>query len=98
MVVIDLVVFCPLGYVEVVALLHHCTCWSQIERHRVRQQRVGMVWGARISLFSWFWLDKGFPGDPPDPMICRTHTDIHSQLQSLITQQPWQQSIKGSSS
>jgi hypothetical protein len=40
---------------------------------------------------------KAFPGDPPDPMICRTHTDIHSQLQSLITQQPWQQSIKRSS-
>jgi histone acetyltransferase len=47
---------------------------------------------AKIQAFS-----KGFPGDPPDPMICRTHTDIHSQLQSLITQQPWQQSIKRSS-
>jgi hypothetical protein len=25
--------------------------------------------------------NKGFPGDLPDPIICRTHTDIYSQLQ-----------------
>ncbi|RYC80829.1 hypothetical protein BFJ63_vAg16282 [Fusarium oxysporum f. sp. narcissi] len=30
---------------------------------------------------------KGFPGDPPDPVICRIIANLHGRLQSSIAQQ-----------
>jgi hypothetical protein len=32
-------------------------------------------------------MDKGFPGDPPDPVICRIIANLQGRLQSSIAQQ-----------